>query len=899
MNKSRTSYKWLSLIAAGMLAFAVAGCSDDDNGGSAAPPPTTGGGGGVTPPTGTSPVDVTKLTADQWAALTPVVKVGSVSISSPPVVSFSIADANNNPVIGIGYTNKTSTATVASLAHLRFSLAKLVPGASGSPSKWVNYLVTSVPTTTAAAAPTRPTTDQQGTLVDNKNGTYTYTFYRDVPKIKEQLAAMSVTSPNDKAALGDVTYEPNLQHRLTIQLSGNARGTGTNTPDGSNSGVTAVPIENPVNAIFDFVPATGKVLAANELTREVVAIENCNECHQKLTLHGSRIETKYCVVCHTDQLKYGFANVTSTSGKFPAVTETATVDPVTGITSYRYSPNMFLADGESLGDFPIMVHKIHQGKELVKGTYNLANVVFNNKGFSMLGGGQKMCTKCHDSGKAAQANNYKAAPSRLACGACHDGINWATGSGSTLADKAAFDAAKTTTTTMATSGHVGGRQSNDATCALCHGAADIVVYHQTENVTPHNPTIAAGLVNFTYEIASADVDSANALKVKFRINADGKPVTFVPAAASVSNPLTGFTGGPSFMLPYALSQDGVTTPVDYNNLGRSNAQPRTVSIASLLSTGSTSTGSLSAQDSSGYYTATINSASAFPAGAKLRAVALQGYFTQITAPASATAGIGRHTISVVKSVTGDAVRRTVVDKEKCANCHEWFEGHGGNRVKETQVCVGCHVPGISTSGRQIADSTMNTWVFNNSQQKIIDEWKTVYGFDPKATNAALKLPVITNNFKDMIHGIHSGRERVTPFTDARDSTSRGEVTVLDFRRMDFPGVLNNCDTCHVTGSYSGVPLNTLASTYEANNGAVATPADVAKSLASTPNASDIVTTPFAAACVSCHDSNSAQAHMKTQGGQVKVARSALILTGEACAVCHGAGKELDPAKVHK
>ena len=117
--------------------------------------------------------------------------------------------------------------------------------------------------------------------------------------------------------------------------------------------------------------------------------------------------------------------------------------------------------------------------------------------------------------------------------------------------------------------------------------------------------------------------------------------------------------------------------------------------------------------------------------------------------------------------------------------------------------------------------------------------------------------------------------------------------------MDFPGHLYNCETCHAAGTYSSVPLNTLASTYEANNGAVATPADVKTSLTSTPNASDIVTTPFAAACVSCHDSNSAQAHMKTQGGQVKVARSALILTGEACAVCHGAGKELDPAKVHK
>ena len=39
-----------------------------------------------------------------------------------------------------------------------------------------------------------------------------------------------------------------------------------------------------------------------------------------------------------------------------------------------------------------MIHKIHQGNWLVKDNYNYANVAFNNKGFSKLGGGQRMCT---------------------------------------------------------------------------------------------------------------------------------------------------------------------------------------------------------------------------------------------------------------------------------------------------------------------------------------------------------------------------------------------------------------------------------------------------------------------------------------------------------------------------
>lgn len=86
----------------------------------------------------------------------------------------------------------------------------------------------------------------------------------------------------------------------------------------------------------------------------------------------------------------------------------------------------------------------------------------------------------------------------------------------------------------------------------------------------------------------------------------------------------------------------------------------------------------------------------------MRAVALQGYFTQVS-PAAA-----RHAISVVKEVTGDAVRRKIVDPEKCSNWHEWFEGRGGNRVYRTQVCVVCRVPGLAASGLQIPDTTMNT-----------------------------------------------------------------------------------------------------------------------------------------------------------------------------------------------
>jgi OmcA/MtrC family decaheme c-type cytochrome len=190
-------------------------------------------------------------------------------------------------------------------------------------------------------------------------------------------------------------------------------------------------------------------------------------------------------------------------------------------------------------------------------------------------------------------------------------------------------------------------------------------------------------------------------------------------------------------------------------------------------------------------------------------------------------------------------------------------------------------------------------------QKIVDFWK----FDKTKPNAALALPVTTNNFKDMIHGIHAGRDRVNPFRDARDSTSRGEITLLDFARMDFPGKLNNCETCHIGGTYSSVPLTALPSTYEtidaaydaAITGGTATTVTAKNALSTTAaNATDHVTTPFAGACVSCHDSSAAKSHIKLQGGALQVNRNTVSAgASESCVTCHGPGRGEDPAVVHK
>lgn len=870
------------LLAAALMAFVIVGCRGAD--GRDGTDGTNGTDGTDGTPGVATVVDAATMSPEQWAALKPQGRITGVTMGGAPVVNFEIKDHLGNGIKGLGFTSQGpdrsgNIPTSPALTNLNFAVAKLVPedATTKAPSKWVSYIVTTMPATKASdgsavpMAPTRPTTDNTGTLVDNGNGTYQYTFYRNIATTQAFLDGYSYSGNKVKADLGDVTYNPNLTHRITIQFSGAARGTGSNTPTGTTV-ATAVNLENPINVVYDFVPATGAVSPA---VREIGHIGKCNECHDKLAFHGGgRVELQYCVVCHTDQRKYDRAAATTTATGFSGST-------------YRFA-------NYAAGDMAPMVHLIHMGKELSKDGYDYAGVKFDKLGYSMLGGGQRMCAKCHsgsssDAKATAQGENWNLKPTRMACGSCHDGVD--------------FSAT-----------HAGQVRSDDSTCATCHDSSAIKEAHYTENVTKHNPVVAEGLTNFTYEIASvSQPTSGGQVDIKFRILAstDGStpaPVEFLPSGVGVSNPLAGFTGSPSFLLAWAMPQAGESaTPVDYNNLNAagtapvaSNYQPISVSIAQLTNTStSPARGTLTGPDGSGYYTAQITGAAyVFPAGAKLRTVALQGYFTQITP------NVARHAISVSKAVSSSETRRRVVDSAKCANCHEWFEGHGGNRVYDVQVCVTCHVPGLTTSGRGMSDTNLSNYYpnFSDDEKTILTAWTGVdFSTNPVAaggTNVALNFPQVTNNMKDMIHGIHAGNTRTTnSFKIVRDRTPNA-VNVINAAEIGYPGRLTNCQGCHTYNGYSGVPANTLASRDEAINVAGNTTTALAKSALAAINSTDLMTTPFTASCASCHDSAPAAAHMKLNGGQISVPRSTLNSAAESCAVCHGAGSTYDPAKVH-
>jgi OmcA/MtrC family decaheme c-type cytochrome len=366
IEKSRIKRLSRFVVAVGAAALMLHGCGGGSDG--PAEPEVPAG------PPGTV-VNLSTLTPQQYAATEFNAKITGVTIASPPVVNFQVVDQNGNPLAGLGLATKASNASVARYQNIAFSMAKLVPGPAGAvagtnggPSKWVSYIVTTTPTPTAAATATRPSTDSNGTLVDNGNGTYKYTFFRDITQVKAQVGAMTLTGVNRAADLGDLTYDPNAVHRVAMSISGNVPGTGTNTANEVQV-VPAVPLAKPNNAIFDFIPATGKALAATDAGQRLIVDKlSCNECHGKLggipgtesaSFHGgSRYDPKFCVTCHTDQRKFGRTNTASVNNVF------------TGSTN--------VADGVTQGDFPVLIHRVHKGELLVKEGYDYAGVKFNH-----------------------------------------------------------------------------------------------------------------------------------------------------------------------------------------------------------------------------------------------------------------------------------------------------------------------------------------------------------------------------------------------------------------------------------------------------------------------------------------------------------------------------------------
>ena len=602
MKMNRSLCKWIDLVpgcgnlfrgaAASLLVLALAGCGGGGSGGS------TAAAGASATPGGTS-TSTAALTAS--TALTTT--INGVTINGAPVVNFTVTNQ-----AGVGMAGLAAT-------DLRFNIAKLVPGSNGGPSAWQNYINRANGGAVQGSQERSAAGYVFGTLTNHGGGSYTYTFATDIT---------SATCPPpctdaDGNAL-DLSYQPGLTHRVTIQQANSAYPTST--------------------GVLDFVPNGG-----TGIQRDIVATATCNECHNQLTAHGTRVDTRLCVTCHNP-------------GSWVAGTPNVPVD------------------------FKVMIHRIHYNDagaalpSVVAGT----PYVINGTDFSTVTFPQDVrnCTKCHDGTAGSpivtpQGDNWKTQPSMQACGACHDNVYFGTKP----------DPAKPYQTVA----HPGGVMTDNSACALCHAAGkftdnkDIVVAHSF-------PTrLVTAAAKFQYNIISVAPTTAGSKPV----------ITFSvtdPTNANAPYDITtapAFTAGGNSSLTVKLGWS--TSDFGNDNSGQAFGQP--VSI-NLLGNAAVAAGA-----APGTYT--VTSAVAIPATQTgTMRVIMDGH------PAGDVTTAGTFTdrlpvTSVFKdfAITGAVTpRRVVVDIAKCDVCHGVLSLHGNNRTDEPGVCVVCHNPNATDASQR-------------------------------------------------------------------------------------------------------------------------------------------------------------------------------------------------------
>ena len=484
-----------------------------------------------------------------------------------------------------------------------------------------------------------------------------------IPKGQEQYVALTTASATGKV-LGTIT-RPTFEEASTPGQAGSAPGQYTYTykataPAGFDPTTTyTVAVvgsrnltvfnlgTNYAGTTFNFVPNGSAVT----VTRDVIRTQSCNRCHYQLAFHGGHaFGMNMCVMCHQPQ----------------------NADPTSGNTL----------------DLKVMAHKIHMGSQLpsvlgyTSGTqtippapYEIYGYMNSVSNFSTVidPANPQRCEVCHDQTTgAAQAKAFMAEPTRAACGACHDNVNFATGAN-----------------------HAGGFQMDDTECANCHipqGEAPFdasimgahVVATDTAAMYPQNPdTLLAGI-----DLAITGVTNTSAGQtptVTFTLQDDKKNNIPLSQASTLQ-----FTmAGPATDYGYTSFGSGTSSTPGYVT--------ESASGATCNSSGSCTYTFTHAIPATATGTYTIGGE------ARMTVTLLAG----TTSSQSVTEGASNPVVNF--SVDGSPVtpRRTVVVLSNCNGCHVALSLHGGLR-NNTEYCVLCHNPS-NTDASTRATATVTSY----------------------------------------------------------------------------------------------------------------------------------------------------------------------------------------------
>jgi OmcA/MtrC family decaheme c-type cytochrome len=444
---------------------------------------------------------------------------------------------------------------------------------------------------------TQASTDSGGTTKQVTGGEFVYTF-------KTKAVGQNGTA-----------WDPTATHRVGIYGSRNLTEFDLGTNYASN--------------VATFIPAGGTPTN----TRDVIRTASCNKCHDALSFHGgSRIGMDLCIMCHTPQ----------------------TVDPDTGNTV----------------DMKVFAHKIHMGSQLpsvIAGTpYQIIgfNQAVSDWSTVVLPSDPRRCAFCHEDQKvtgATQSNNWVTNPSRAACGACHDDVNFATGKN-----------------------HVNLPQVDDSQCTQCHipqGELEFDASIKGAHTVPTQSATNAGIVVNITKVANGVAGKAPTVTFTSR-DYSGAPVTMAQ-----------LTGGSNRM---AFVMAGPTTDYGYTSFGSDVTTPGYVS-ENPVPTAACDAGGTCTYTFTHAVPAKATGTYAIGVEARRGSTLLPGTTQQMTSEYGAINKV------VYFAVDGSTVapRRTVVDVNKCNGCHSYLSLHGENR-NQIEMCVLCHNPSENDSSTRSA-----------------------------------------------------------------------------------------------------------------------------------------------------------------------------------------------------
>jgi OmcA/MtrC family decaheme c-type cytochrome len=342
-------------------------------------------------------------------------------------------------------------------------------------------------------------------------------------------------------------------------------------------------------------------------------------------------------------------------------------------------------------DMPVMTHKIHMGADLPSVQAGMPYQIIgfqqgvNDYSTVHFPADVRRCEVCHEQGPvgtpaapARQANAYLIRPSRAACGACHDNVNFATGEN-----------------------HIDLPQVSDNQCATCHIPQGELEFDASIKGAHTIPTHSLMLPGVVFEILGVD---------------NGRP----GQSPTVSFTIQDKTGNP--ILPSEMTALRLV-----NSTGSAYDYPGFVSEDARRATASGNVYSYTFQR-------------AIPADAQgTFAVGIEGYRaitllpgTRKEMPNVRDAGLNKVFYYAVTDPTA-APRRTVVTQAKCASCHEFLELHGSNR-NQVEHCLLCHNANETDTARRPADQQppadihFKTMIHKIHTGEELTADYTVYGF---------------------------------------------------------------------------------------------------------------------------------------------------------------------------